>query len=197
MIYLAGIAAIYASWTAQTWAPAMFEELGVKDRAAAAYCSSVYGFAALPALPLVGAWSDRLARQGRGRKMLIALGLLAFGGLMAAFGCGLDAGAPVPLMVGLLFLIGLVSWGLWAPLFSLVSNLVPPEIRGTTFGLMNAIHFTGAILAPWLTGRIRDVTGSFAPGAYSATALLLLAALLMASVRPAFRWGAEVSGKDS
>ena len=191
MIYLAGIAAIYASWTAQTWAPAMFEELGVRNRAAAAYCTSVYGLAALPALPLMGAWSDRLARRGRGRKMLVALGLGAFGGLMAAFGYGLDAGASVPLMVGLLFLIGMVSWGLWAPLFSLVTHLVPPEVRGTTFGLMNAIHFLGAILAPWLTGHIRDATGSFVLGAYSATALLLLAAVLMASVRPAFRWAPE------
>lgn len=192
MIYLAGIAAIYASWTAQTWAPAMFEELGLRNRAAAAYCTSVYGLAALPALPLMGAWSDHLAQRGRGRKMLVALCLLVFGGLMAAFGYGLDAGAPVPLMVGLLFLIGVVSWGLWAPLFSLVTSLVPSEVRGTTFGLMNAIHFLGAILAPWLTGQIRDATGSFVLGAYSATALLLGAAVLMASVRPAFRWGPEM-----
>jgi MFS family permease len=192
MIYLAGIAAIYASWVAQTWAPAMFEEMGV-DRATAALYAGVYGLAALPALPLLGAWSDHLARRGRGRKMVVALCLLVFGGLMAVFGQGLDAKAPVPLMVGLLFLMGCLSWGLWAPLFSLVSHLAPTEIRGTIFGLMNAIHFTGAILAPWLTGRLRDATGSFAPGAYSATALLLLAAVLMASIGPAFRWGTETS----
>lgn len=190
MIYLAGIAAIYASWVGQAWAPAMFEELG-QDRAAAAYCASVYGLAALPALPLLGAWSDHLARRGRGRKMLIALCLLVFGGLMSIWGYGLDQGAPVARMVGLLFLIGMVSWGLWAPLFSLVSHLVPSEIRGTAFGFMNAVHFLGAVLAPWWTGRLRDATGSFARGAYSATALLLVAALLIASIRPAFRWKTE------
>jgi cyanate permease len=43
------------------------------------------------------------------------------------------------------------------------------------------------VLGPYLTGVIRDATGSFAAGLYAAAAGCLVSALLTMAVRPAWR----------
>ena len=67
---------------------------------------------------------------------------------------------------------GFFIWGHWAAFYALLPDIVPYEILGTAYGLTNTIHFTGSLIAPWMTGWVKDVTASFSWGLYLAGDLL-------------------------
>jgi MFS transporter, ACS family, D-galactonate transporter len=98
---------------------------------------------------------------------------------MAALGAAVQWRAGVWLVFVLLFGIGFVVWGVWSPLYALIPEMAPSTSQATTFGLANTIWFTGALLSPWLTGKLKDLTGSFAWGLYVAAALLCLGLVLL------------------
>ncbi len=191
LLYLGGIPAIYALWVTGTWAPAIFKEMGVESLARSSFYSSLLGISALPGLSLTGLVSDRLARKGKGRKGLIAVEFFLISFFMIALGYGLKARINIYLFVFLFFMAGFFIWGHWAAFYSLLPDIVPYEILGTTYGLTNTIHFTGSLIAPWATGWIRDVTASFSWGLYLAGIFCILGGILILCVRPCFRFGEE------
>jgi sugar phosphate permease len=192
LLYLGGIPGVYALWMIGSWAPAMLKEIGVGTLAGASLYSSLLGLSAVPGLVLTGWISDRLARGGRGRKGLIAVEFLGMALLLAVFGWGIRERWDAAVMGLLIFMLGMFTWGHWAAYYSLIPEMVPRPILGTVFGFTNSIHFIGGLLAPWLTGLIRDLTASFATACYAASFFCLIGALVIASVGPAFRWRREI-----
>jgi len=192
LLNVGGIAAVYALWVVGTWAPAMFKEVGVGELSRASLYSSLLGLAAIPGLIVTGWLSDWLVARGKGRKALIGLELLAIAGSMFLMGYAVEARANVVILAGLVFVSGLFIWGIWAPMYALIPEMVPKEILGTTYGFTNSMHFLGSLLAPWLTGAIKDATGSFAWGGYAAGLIGVAGGLLILGMRPAFRWGRDV-----
>ena len=191
--YLAGMAPIYCLWVVGIWAPAMFLEIGVTQLGRSSLLSSLLGVSAIPGLLASGILSDHLARRGKGRKSFAALILLAMALTMLLMGVAV-ATASHPLILALLvFAAGCCIWGVWAPVFALLTDITPVALRGTSFGLNNTIDFIGSLGAPMATGWIKDASGSFAGACYLAAAIGLVGALLLFFVRPAFRWGREVS----
>ncbi len=77
--------------------------------------------------------------------------------------------------------------GTTEPGSALVGGLFPASVLGKAFGLYNSTCFIGAILSPFLTGWVRDVTGSFAAGLYGAAALSVISVVTALGIRPAFR----------
>ena len=193
MLYLGGIPSIYALFVIGTWAPKIFEDIGVTSLANASIYSSLLGIAAIPGLMIMGYTSDKLYQRGFGKKCTVVASFIILALFMGLIGYSVDAGAPVWVFVVYIFIAGFFLWGMWAPVFSIIAGIVPQEIRGTVFGLNNGINFIGAIVAPWLTGWIKDFTGSFAWGAYSSGIILILGAILIMAIRPAFQLGREVS----
>jgi sugar phosphate permease len=193
MLYLGGIPSIYALFVIGTWAPKIFEDIGVTSLANASIYSSLLGIAAIPGLMVMGYISDKLYHRGLGKKLTVVASFILLAIFMGLMGYAIDGGAPVWLFVVYIFIAGFFVWGMWAPIFSIIAGIVPQEIRGTVFGLTNGINFIGAIVAPWLTGWIKDFTGSFAWGAYSSGIMLVLGAILIMGIRPAFKLGREVS----
>ena len=191
LLYLGGIPGVYALWMIGSWAPAMLKEIGVSTLAGASLYSSLLGLSAVPGLILTGLISDRLSRRGKGRKGLIAVEFLGITVFLAVFGWGIRERWEAWIMGGLIFIIGCFVWGHWAAYYSLIPEMVPKSILGTVFGFTNSIHFIGGLLAPWLTGLIRDQTASFASACFVASFFCLIGALIIASVRPAFRWRRE------
>jgi sugar phosphate permease len=191
LLYLAGIPGVYALWMVGAWAPAMLKEVGVQQVSSAALYSSLLGLSAVPGLILTGLISDRLARKGKGRKGLIAIEFLLTTVLLFIFGWGIRAHWDGRVLAGLIFILGAFLWGHWAAYYSLIPEIVPKEILGSVYGLTNSIHFIGGLLAPWLTGVIRDATGSFAVACYGAGLFTFLGALLIFSVHPSFRFETE------
>jgi MFS family permease len=181
--YLAGIAPIYCLWVVGIWAPAMFLEIGVSALARSSLLSSLVGVSAIPGLVSMGILSDRLARRGRGRKGLAALTLLGLSGAMALIGGAMASRAHPLVLAVLVFAAGFCIWGVWAPIYALLTEISPGRIRGTSFGMNNTVNFLGSLIAPIATGWIKDVSGSFAIG--------LGGALVLCLVRPAFRWAPE------
>ena len=190
-LYLAQATNIYAMSLVGTWAPAMFQEVGVTGLGASSLYASLLGLAALPGLLLFGWASDRAAGRGLGRKGVMAL---SYAGVAAAFlGLGIAIGlrAPAAALAAGIFLAGIFLWGCYGPAYAVLGDLAPPEVLGTAFGLCNTVAFLGALAAPMATGWIRDLTGSFAGGCYAAAGLALVGTLLALSIPPAFRLAPE------
>jgi len=171
----------------------MFVEIGVQELGHSSLLSGLLGLSAIPGLLVMGSASDRLARQGKGRKGLAALILLAMAMAMLGMGAAVQARAHPMILAVLVFAAGFCIWGVWGPVFALLTELTPDRIRGTSFGLNNTINFIGSLLAPIATGWIKDVSGSFAWGCYLAAAIGIAGAIVFYLVHPAFRWRQEVS----
>jgi ACS family glucarate transporter-like MFS transporter len=191
LLYLGGIPAIYALWVVGTWAPAIFKEMGVESLAQSSFYSSLLGISAIPGLSLTGFVSDRLARKGKGRKGLIAIEFFLISFCMLVLGYGLKTKMNIYLFILFFFMAGFFIWGHWAAFYALLPDIVPYEILGTAYGLTNTIHFTGSLIAPWMTGRVKDVTASFSWGLYLAAVFCVVGGILILAVRPSFRFEKE------
>ncbi len=189
LLNIGGIAIIYSLWVLGTWAPKMFMEIGVETLGRSSIFASVFGFAAIPGLILTGHLSDRFVMHGR--KSLITAYMFLLSLFLALTGLSMKSGNVTTLAI-LVFLDGFFLWGVWAPIYALVSDITPPKVLGTTFGFVNFIMFFGSLFAPWLTGWIRDVTGSFVWGCYLASIILIAGVFLVLLIRPAFRFRPEI-----
>jgi MFS family permease len=190
-LYLAQATNIYAMSVIGTWAPAMFQEVGVEGLGASSLYASLLGLAALPGLLLVGWGSDRTASRGLGRKGVLALAYAGVAAALLGLGIALSVRLPAAALGAGIFLAGVFLWGCYGPAYAVLGDLAPPEVLGTAFGLCNTVAFVGSLVAPMATGWIRDVTGSFAGGCYVAAGLALVGAFLAFSIPPAFRLAPE------
>lgn len=189
----AGIAPIYCLWVVGVWGPAMFMEIGVRELSRSSLLSSLLGVSAIPGLPLMGLLSDRLSRRGKGRKGLAAVILLGMAAVMLLMGAAVAAKAAPVVLALLVFAAGFCIWGVWAPIYALLAEIMPPRIQGTAFGMNNTVNFLGSLIAPVATGWIKDMSGSFAGACYLAAGVGVGGALLAMLVRPAFRWARETA----
>jgi MFS family permease len=168
LLGLAGIAPIWTQWLIGTWGPALFAEVGVSQLGRSALYASLLGVAAPPGLLTIGAVSDGLLRRGVPRRTVFAGGILAMGVLVAAMGATVQLRGPTWLLAVLVFATSFFVWGSWAPAYALIAERIPRPVLGIGYGAMNAISFTASLLAPFLTGWIKDWSGSFAWGCYLA-----------------------------
>lgn len=183
LLGLAGMSMNWTQWVIGTWGPALFAESGVRDLGRSALYASLLGVAAFPGLFTMGRLSDRLRRRGVPRKAVVAGAILAMAVLTAALGAAVAVRAPAWVLGALVFGTSFFVWGAWPPAFALMSELFPARVMGFAFGLFNAICFGASLLAPYVTGWIRDWTGSFAGGCYFAALLALVAVPVTLAVR--------------
>jgi MFS transporter, ACS family, D-galactonate transporter len=183
LLGLAGTSLNWTQWVIGTWGPAIFGESGVRDLAHSALYASLLGLAAFPGLFVMGRLSDRLLRRGIPRTRVMAGAILAMAVLTFALGAAVGARAPAWLLAVLVFTTSFFLWGAWPSAFALMSGLFPARVMGFAFGLFNAICFVASPLAPYVTGWIRDWTGSFAGGCYFAGVLGLLAVPVTLAIR--------------
>jgi MFS family permease len=189
---LAGMCPIWTQFLIATWGPALFNELGVSELSRSALYASLLGVAAFPGLFALGTLSDRLLRRGIARKVVLAGALVGVAASVAAMGLTIQLRGPAWVLAVLVFVTSLFLWGAWAPVYALVAELFPQRVMGTAFGLLNAISFVSAILTPYVSGWIKDWSGSFAGGCYLAAVIGLLGVPIAMAVHPAFRLTAPV-----
>lgn len=186
LLGVAGMCPIWTQWVIGTWGPALFVEIGVTELGRSAVYASLLGVAALPGLFTIGTISDRLLRQGVGRKVVFAGSMLCMAVLVVAMGLTVQARGSAWLLAVLVFVTSFFVWGAWAPAYALMAELFPQRVLGVAYGLLNAVSFVSSLLAPYLTGWIKDWTGSFAWGCYLAAAVALAGVPVAMAIRPAF-----------
>jgi MFS family permease len=180
LLAIAGISPIWTQWLVGTWGPALFAEVGVQELGRSALYASVLGIAAPPGLLAVGALSDRvLRRRGTPRRTVITGGIAATALLAACMGWIVQTRGPAWLLVLVMFATSFCFWGIWAPAYALTAELAPRGAMGVAFGVLNSVAFTSSLVAPYVTGWIKDWSGSFAGGCYLA-ALIGVAAVPVA-----------------
>ena len=171
---LSNFAVIYALWVLGTWAPTIFMEIGVTSTGYSGLYSSVLGFVGVPALLLSGSLSDRLRRTPQGNYTAVLLSITLMAVLTMAMGVALDLRCG-PLWFSLLLLLtGAVIWSFFPPFYALLADAVPPEILGTTFGLANTWGFLASLVAPWVTGLLKDMTNGFSWGFYACAGVMVI-----------------------
>jgi MFS family permease len=82
-----------------------------------------------------------------------------------------------------MFATSFCFWGLWAPVYALTAELAPRRAMGVAFGVLNSVAFTASLVAPFVTGWIKDWSGSFAGGCYLAALLGVAAVPVALAVR--------------
>lgn len=196
LMYLAGFAMLYGYWLMATWMPSIFQEIGIKSVGASAFLTGILGLIGIPGLFASGIFSDLMLRRGYGRKWLIVIYVLVWTAVMLGMGYAVENLRSSPLLISILFFgSGFVVFGVWSPYYALLSELAPQDSVGTTFGLANFIGFMSAWIAPYLTGYMKDTTGSFSGGLYLAGALMTVGAVLLTMVRAPVRTGSEASAR--
>lgn len=184
---LAGIMPVYLQFVLATWGPLFFSEVGVTDLGRSALYASFQGVAAPFGLFAMGWLADRAHKRGISRKVIIALTILLAGLSIGGMGAALATKGSAGLVAFFMMATSFFLWGTWGPSYALLSERFPPGILGTAFGLYNTICFVGAVVGPFLTGWIKDVTGSFAGGCYGAAVVAGLGAATAMTFPPAFR----------
>jgi sugar phosphate permease len=157
------------------WMPLILSSLA-RSGAAAADASLIARYATLPYLlaaiftVLIGRSSDRSNER---RWHLFGCMALAAVGFVWAARAGNIAVA--------LCAMSLVAIGLWStmgPFWALTTRMVGGAAAAGAVATITTIGGFGGFLGPYLTGRMRDATHSFAGGLYGIGALALCAALL-------------------
>lgn len=189
LLALTGTMPVYTQFVLAIWAPLMFAEVGVSDMARSAMLSSLQGVVAPAGLLLSGVAADRIHRRGLGRKLVVvtALGLTALS--LAGMGLVVQGRGAAWLLTALLLATSFAFWCAWAPAWAVLGELFPPSVLGRVFGFYNMTCFAGGVAGPYLTGLIRDATGSFAAALHAAALGCLLSAVLAMGVRPGWRLG--------
>jgi MFS transporter, ACS family, tartrate transporter len=165
------------------WMPLILSSLssglaqaGAESGAAAANSSLIARYATVPYVlaaiftVVLGRTSDRWNE----RRWHLA-------GCMALAAAGFAWAARAGSVAAALCAMSLVAIGLWStmgPFWALMTRMVRGAAAAGTVAILTTIGGLGGFLGPYLTGRLRDATHSFAGGLYSMGALALCAALL-------------------
>jgi MFS family permease len=146
--------------------------------------SGVLGLMGIPGMILCGTLSDRFVRKKQGRKGFLAVLVFIWGAMTIAIGFAVGTKESSVLVTVLFLASALVVFGSWPPYYAFLGEMARRPIVGTVFGLANFIGFLSAWVAPGLTGWIKDTTGSFSGALYLSGGLLIVAAILILTVRP-------------
>ncbi|HHY36458.1 MAG TPA: MFS transporter [Firmicutes bacterium] len=173
---LAAFCAGYGFWVALTWGPSFFASERSLALTTAGALTALPALSAIPAALLVGRLSDKLGRR--------KLALLLYP-LQALTIFGLAYVKSFPLLIGALIFYGLigrtvsdtviVSW------FGDYVSRKSPHALGAAVGVFNLVGMSSAVLAPLISGMVKDLTGSLV-GAFYIGALIVLAGMICTGV---------------
>ena len=187
LLGITGIMPVYVQFLLAIWGPLLFSEVGIRDLGRSASLASLQGLVAPLGLFVSGLLADRLHRRGAHRKVVIAATVILVALSLTGMGVAVERGGPAWLLTLFMLAASFFVWCAWGPAYAIFGGLFPPSVLGRAFGLYNSVCFIGAIVGPFVTGKLKDVTGSFAVGLYAAAALAVLSAVTAMALRPAFR----------
>jgi MFS transporter, ACS family, D-galactonate transporter len=188
LLYIGFIAVLWNLWFFSFWSVQIVKEAAHSSLIAAGLTAAFNAGAGIIGFPLGGWIADWNIRRGGGRKSLLLACTAIYSILAFLFGLQvMGGGKPSLLVLGLLlFTSGLFFNALQPIEHGIAGDQVPPNLRGSAFGMMNLISEIGAVASPVVSGVLRDATGSWAPGVFVAVALMVIAGLMWVFVREKF-----------
>jgi MFS family permease len=190
LTYAVGFCSLYGFFAILTWLPYYLQVARHTPASFAGVISSLVPWASLPGALVLSYLSDRLGQRKR-----IALVIMPLAALAMLF---------IPLSQGTaelyaaLIVYGLVGKLALDPLLvAYVADRTPRASYSSAYALLNFTGMLSSILAPYITGMLRDVSGSLDSGFYLAAVLLLAGTLCMALTRGETRQRAEVERATS
>ncbi|MFC3040831.1 MFS transporter [Virgibacillus xinjiangensis] len=176
-LYLFFIPVMWHLWFYGFWSVSIVQDFGGGALMAAALVASFNGIAGIIGFPLGGKISDLVADRPNGRRNVLVVLTAVLTVLIFVFAGYVMMGYSHPVVMSvILFVSGLFFFALQPVAHALASDLTPPENKGSMFGMLNLIAEIGAVLAPVVSGAIRDQSGNWG------SALLLDGALMAAGL---------------
>ncbi|GHE85515.1 hypothetical protein GCM10014715_47180 [Streptomyces spiralis] len=184
LVYTGFIAVMWNLWFFSFWSVQIVAEAAHSSLTSAALTAAFNAGAGIIGFPVGGWIADRRVRAGKGRKPLAVTCAVVHTLLAGAFGASLLADKPSLLLLGLcLFCSGLFFNALQPIVHSMLGDLAAEEHRGSLFGLFNLVAEIGAVASPVVSGVLRDATGSWAPGVFTAAGVMAVSVVLYSLVR--------------
>ncbi|MBA1245524.1 MFS transporter [Pseudomonas japonica] len=166
------------------WMPQLIRSAGVTDTLHIGWLTMVPYLVAVVVNLLMGYSSDR---SGERRWHMATCALLCAGGYLL---CAITAGQLLPLMVGLsLIMAGIIAW---MPIFwTIPPRFLSGVAAAAGIALINSLGQLGGIIAPFMIGRVRDLTGAATPALYLLSVISLVAVALILWGVPKVYYSAE------
>jgi MFS family permease len=175
---LSGFCVLYGWWVVLSWGPVFFQSERNVSLTMSGLYTLVIAATAIPSGLILGRLSDRI---GRKRIILTMLPLMA----LSLVAIPQVTSRPGMLLSLLAYgLVGKLAWD--PPAIAWLGDYVArhrPEAVGTAVALFSFCSVMSAVVAPPVTGWIKDVTGSLAWGFYLAAGVVLVGFVL--ALRPA------------
>lgn len=187
-INLTTFTALYGFWVAVTWGPTFLKVERGFSLGAAGFYTGLMAVSAIPASMFWGRMADRIGRKKVAAFVLPASALVLF--LLST----LENHA---VLIGLLVLFGMLSNTAFVPsMIAWSADIVEkrhPGLTGVSVGIFNGSIMLSAVVAPVISGFLRDQTGSLG-AAMTAAAFLMLAGTLLLLTIPVVKPSARAEG---
>ena len=162
LLYISAIPIMWHLWFYSFWSVSIVSDFGGSTLTTAALVASFNAIAGLIGFPLGGWISDKVAFKQNGRRNILFILTVFFALSVFAFTFYIMSGhGNLMIMSSILFVSGTVFFAVQSIQHAFISELAPPEHRGSAFGLWNLIAEIGALLSPVISGVLRDSTGSW------------------------------------
>ncbi len=176
-INLTTFTALYGFWVAVTWGPTFLKVERGFSLGASGFFTGLIAVSAIPASMFWGRMADRIGRKK------VALFVLPASALILLL-LSLLEGYYV--LIGLLVLFGMLSNTAFVPsMLAWSADIVEerhPGLTGASVGIFNASIMLSAVVAPVVSGFLRDQTGSLGPALTAASLLMLGGTLLLLTI---------------
>ncbi|MGI6596718.1 MAG: MFS transporter [bacterium] len=175
---LAAFCAGYGFWVALTWGPDFFATERSLSLTAAGVFTALPALSAIPAAMFAGRLSDRVGRR--------QLALILYP-LQAVTIFSLTYVRSVPVLAGALVLYGLVGRTVSdTVIISWFGDHVAkksPGALGVAVGLFNLVGMSAAVIAPLVSGLVKDMSGSLTGAFYLGALVVLSGTMCTASAK--------------
>jgi MFS family permease len=165
--YFLALVAWYAVQVHQT---KYLVEVGL-SASVAAWALGAISVVAIPGQILLGALSDRV-----GREWIWTAGCVGFAVSYAAL-IALEHLPSTILLYLMVFSQGFLGYALTSVMGPIVAEIFEGPHYGSVFGTVTVALIGGGAAGPWMTGAIRDATGSYAPAFALMIALCAISAM--------------------
>ena len=154
------------------WMPQLIRNAGVSDTLHIGWLTMVPYLVAVVFNLTIGRSSDR---RGERRWHMAGCALLTSAGYLV---CAMTAGQLLPLMIGMsMIMAGIIAW---MPIFwTIPPRFLAGVAAAAGIALINSLGQLGGVIAPFMIGRIRDLTGATTSALYMLSLVSLLAVALI------------------